>query len=344
MTGVKIDEINANIIKALLADARTSFTAMAKQNNITVVAVRSRYENLRKTGVINGAIMQINPASLGFNCTGYLGLSVNPEKTEEIKEFLNKEPYILSTWNKIQEVNLAAFFAMPNLEYFNSVSDKLKSYPHIKSIQPLIYVGFLVSDHPENLIIKTDVDVEPLTDVEKKSHPLKQEPLHPQLRNKTYVHPPEMQQISNVDRQIAKMLSEDARTPFSSIAKKLNLSTSHIIKKYQKLKKRELFLRSTVTLDLRKLGYKANAMIYLKIEIGTDFAQLQKQLLAIPNLIILVKTIGESDMLAITPIATFEDLFKIEAKFRNIKGVNVVQINVNPTFQQWPFNYFAQVL
>lgn len=338
MAGVKIDQINANIIRALLMDARTSFTEMAKQNGVTVVAVRSRYKNLVKTGVIKGAIMQINPASLGYNCTGYFGFSVNPEKRAEVKDFLDNEPYVLSSWNKIQEINLGTFFALPNLEYFNTVSDKLKSYPHVREVQPLIYVGFLVGDHPENLVIRTDVEVN-----NQKESTLKQGRPQPPLTKK-FVEPAELQQMSKVDRQIAKMLSENARTPFSFISKQLGLSTSNVIKKYNNMKEKGMFLRSTITLDLEKLGYKANAMIYLKIAIGTDFVSLQKELLAIPNLIILVKTIGEADLLAIVPLATFDELFNLEATFREMKGIQVVKINVNPTFYEWPFNYFSQVL
>lgn len=344
MAGVKIDEINANIIRALLADARTSFTEMAKENNITVVAVRSRYENLKKAGVINGSVMQINPYYLGFNCTGFLGLSVLPEKTAEITCFLSKEPYILAIWNKIQETNIGAFFTMPNLENFTETIDKLKSYPHIKSVDPLIYVGFLVGDHPENLAIKPEIDGCRQVFEEKK--PLKIVPESPPEKplRKDFFQTPELQQMSNVDRQIAKMLSHNARTPFSVIAKKLNLSTSHVIKKYQKLRKKGLFIRSSISLDLQKLGYQANAMIFITIEPGTSFVDLQKQLLKIPNLITLMKTIGKCDLLAVVPLMTFTELFELETMFLTVKGIKKAHININPPFRQWPFNYFADLL
>ena len=142
----------------------------------------------------------------------------------------------------------------------------------------------------------------------------------------------------------AKMLSENARTPFNFIAKQLGLSTSNVIKKYNDMKEKGMFLRSTITLDLEKLGYRATAIVYMKIEFGTDFAFLQKELLAIPNLTILVKTIGEADLMAITPLATFDELFNLEATLRAMKGIQVVKINVNPTLSEWPFNYFSQVL
>jgi Lrp/AsnC family transcriptional regulator for asnA, asnC and gidA len=156
---LKIDKINANIIRTLLNDARTSFTEMAKENKITAAAVRSRYENLKKTGVITGAITEINPLRIGFRCYGFLGIRVHPTRITEVMEYLYNQSYILATWNKIQEINIGNYFAVSNLEKFTEISDKLRSHPHIKSVQPIIYVGLPSYDHPENLIIKPNTEI-----------------------------------------------------------------------------------------------------------------------------------------------------------------------------------------
>jgi Lrp/AsnC family transcriptional regulator for asnA, asnC and gidA len=337
MAGVKIDKINANILRRLLKDARTSFTELAEENGITPAAVISRYKNLKKSGIIRGSFMQINPQYLGFNCTGYLGLSVEPQKSEEIEEALDKEPYILSTWKKMHEINIGSFFATPNLEYFNTVTEKLNMHPHINSIQPLIHVGFLNSDHPENLIIRTGVNVERTNSKEKQVGPFN-------LRNKTFVVTPEIEQMDNLDRNIVKMLSADARTSFNYIAKKLNVSTSTVLNRYQKMKKENVFLRSTICIDLGKLGYKSRVMIHFNIKPRVDASKLQKSLLSIPNLIVLNKTLGETDMLAILPIATIEDFFKTKAIFHSINAIKIVHINLNPILHQWPYNFFADVI
>jgi len=336
MTGFKIDEINANIIRDLIANARTSFTKMAKENNVTVVALRNRYENLKQTGVIKGEIMQINPYILGFNCVGNLRLNVNQEKIKETIEFLKNEPYILSIWHRRQEFNLGAFFGAPDLEYFDNIKNRLKNYPYIKDIKHLIYVNYLISDRPEKLIIKPGIDIEQQNDLEKKPHQI--------LLDKPLIETNESRQIPPIDRIIAKMLSENARISFNSIARKLNVSTSHIIKRYNSLKKKNFFLRSTISLNLRKLGYKGVAMIHFNVEMNTDFSEIQKELFNIPNLIVLVKTIGETDMFAIVPIASFEDFFKLKGILQTTKGIKEIQIDLTPADLEWPHNYFVKAL
>jgi Lrp/AsnC family transcriptional regulator for asnA, asnC and gidA len=331
---LRIDEINANILRTLLRDARTSFTAMAKENKITAAAVRSRYENLKNAGVITGAIMQINPHRIGFSCYGFLGIKAHPEKVNEVKDYLNEQPCILSTWTKIQESNIGNYFATPDLEYFTEISDQLKSCLHIKSVQPLIYAGLPVNEYPENLVIKPDTDICHHTYEEVPEHRFK----------KHFIQTPELEQMDKVDRQIAGILAHDARTPFSTIAKKVKISTSQVIKKYKNLKEDGFFLRSSITVDMKKLGYKANAMIYIKTALGTKVVDIHERILRIPNVIVLGKIIGECDLLAAVPVTSFEELFALDGQFREVKGVETVQINANPPFPSWPFDFFAPLL
>ena len=331
---LRIDEVNANILRTLLKDARTSFTEMAKENKITAAAVRSRYENLKNAGVITGAIMQINPHRIGFSCYGFLGVKADPEKANQVKDYLNEQPCILSTWNKIQESNIGTYFATPTLEHFTKVSDRLKSYSHIKSVQPLIYAGLPVNDYPENLLIKEDTEI---------CHDKHREAREPRLE-KSFIQTPELEQMNKVDREIAGILAQDARTPFSTIAKKVKVSTSQVIKKYKKLKENRFFLRSSITIDPKKLGYKANAMVYIKTALGTNVSDIHTRILGIPNVIILGKIIGECDLLAVVPVTSFEELFEVDKQFREIDGVEKVQVNANPPFPSWPFDFFAPLL
>jgi len=336
MKTLMIDKVNANILKALLKDARTSFTEMAKENRITAAAVRSRYENLKNAGVITGAIMQVNPQFIGFRCYGFLGIKTHPEKVKELQDFLSKQPYILSTWNKIQESNIGNYFASPNLEHFTEISDQLKSNPHIKSVQPLIYVGLPANEYPENLVIKLGTKIGHKQNFGEKD-------AEGRLK-KCFIQTPELEQMNKIDREIARILSQNARVPFSTVAKKVKISTSQAIKKYRKLKENRLFLKSSITVDPKKLGYQANAMIYIKTALGTKVVDIHKKILGIPNVIMLGKVMGECDLFAVVPVASFEELFELDRQFREIDGIEKVQVNTNPPFPSWPFNFFAQLL
>ena len=116
---MKIDHINGLIIRQLLGDSRKSFTEIAKKVGITSTAVRNRYLNLKKLGVIVGSTILVNPRAMGYNCYGFLGIKANQKKINEVKDFLIKQQGILFTWDKIQEINIGNYFALHSLEDFS---------------------------------------------------------------------------------------------------------------------------------------------------------------------------------------------------------------------------------
>ena len=71
---------------------------------------------------------------------------------------------------------------------------------------------------------------------------------------------------------------------------------------------------------------------------------IHKKILGIPNVIMLGKVMGECDLLAVVPVASFEELFELDRHFREIDGIEKVQVNTNPSFPSWPFNFFAQLV
>lgn len=75
-----------------------------------------------------------------------------------------------------------------------------------------------------------------------------------------------MTNIDDVDKKILKILEEDSRTPFSIIARRLNLSESTIHIRIKKLKENGILKRYTVDVDLEKAGKGVTAFVMLKAE------------------------------------------------------------------------------
>ena len=60
--------------------------------------------------------------------------------------------------------------------------------------------------------------------------------------------------MDKIDLYIGKILTGNARMSFTKIAKKLGISTSTVIKRYNRLRKKVLPY-SYLTINLKKLGY-----------------------------------------------------------------------------------------
>lgn len=96
----KIDEIDVKILKALLKDPRTSFAEIAEDCGMSTNAIRMRFKQLKEEGVIQGAIMQLNPKSLGYDCIAYLRIQAHINEEANVRDFLKKIPCIFGLANK----------------------------------------------------------------------------------------------------------------------------------------------------------------------------------------------------------------------------------------------------
>lgn len=319
-----IDEIDSIILKRLLIDSRTSFTNLAKECNISVVAVRMRYKRLRKEEVIRGETMLINPFSLGYNYISLIGIVTTKENEEKAIKYLNlKLPHpligrrfgVYNLW--IPEV------AFHNLDEISKLQRELEASPYIKTADAvLLSENSTIPQHPENLVIK---------------------PFKGKL---DYTPSPNKQvqvELDETDRAIAKILVYQARIPFRQIANQLGVSTKNVIERYKRLKG-SLFTLSTIMVDLNKLGYHAGAFMVIKLANKSKMPEVEAELLKTPNVILLVKYIGAYDMFAHVVFESFEAYFEMMHCIYQIPDVERVDFFLVPSFRSWPANVFAPLL
>lgn len=71
---MKIDGIDKIIIKRLVKDARTPVLSIAREVGISGAAIHQRLRKLEKSKLIDGYKMVINPKSLGYTTTAFIGI------------------------------------------------------------------------------------------------------------------------------------------------------------------------------------------------------------------------------------------------------------------------------
>jgi len=71
---MKIDGIDKIIIKTLVKDARTPVLSIAREVGISGAAIHQRLRKLEKSKLIDGYRMVINPKSLGYTTTAFVGI------------------------------------------------------------------------------------------------------------------------------------------------------------------------------------------------------------------------------------------------------------------------------
>ena len=104
------------------------------------------------------------------------------------------------------------------------------------------------------------------------------------------------QKIDNLDKQILRMIAEDARVPFLEVARACNVSGAAIHHRIQKLTSMGILKGSQFVIDPEKIGYETCAYIGLNLKNPENFDAVVNKLREIPEVVECHYTTGDFDM------------------------------------------------
>ncbi len=104
------------------------------------------------------------------------------------------------------------------------------------------------------------------------------------------------QKLDKLDRQILKLISDDARIPFLEVARECNVSGAAIHQRVQKLTSMGVIKGSQYIIDPEKIGYDTCAYIGLNLKHPEKFDDVVKKLKTIPEVVECHYTTGNYDM------------------------------------------------
>jgi len=99
--------------------------------------------------------------------------------------------------------------------------------------------------------------------------------------------------LDEIDHQILDILIENARTPFTDIAKKLLVSAGTIHVRVKKMEDEGIIKGSTLTLDYEKMNYNFIAHVGLFLESSSTIRDVLAALELIPNVTVAYITAGK---------------------------------------------------
>ena len=104
------------------------------------------------------------------------------------------------------------------------------------------------------------------------------------------------QKLDKLDKQILRMIAEDARVPFLEVARACNVSGAAIHQRIQKLNSLGIIKGSKFIIDPEKIGYETCAFIGLNIRNPENFDSVVKRLKDIPEVVECHYTTGDFDL------------------------------------------------
>ncbi len=99
-------------------------------------------------------------------------------------------------------------------------------------------------------------------------------------------------EIDNIDLKILALLSEDAKTPYTEIAKKVYVSGGTVHVRMRKMEEMGIVRGTTLNMDYSKLGYDITAFLGIYLEKNSMYDEVANELKKVPEVVKIHYTTG----------------------------------------------------
>lgn len=146
---MKIDEVDINIIRSLQRDARTNFSDIANECNVSIDTIIKRFKKMKKNGVIRGTTILLNPKNLGYDCVVSLEIDVNFPHLKKVIDLIDNMSDVVFCNQSMGRHDIFAMAVLENVDELSRLKESLKSHPMITDVKTSIWVNELLLC-PEN--------------------------------------------------------------------------------------------------------------------------------------------------------------------------------------------------
>ena len=123
-----LDAIDARIVAALVADARTSLAELGRLVGLSAPSVSERVKRLEEAGVIEGYSARVNLAALGLPLAAWLRVRPMPGQLHTVAELLRGLPEIVECDRITGDDCFVARAHVRSVEHLERVIDRIIPY------------------------------------------------------------------------------------------------------------------------------------------------------------------------------------------------------------------------
>ncbi|NCC70949.1 Lrp/AsnC family transcriptional regulator [bacterium] len=135
-----IDKIDKHIIEKLIADGRMSFANIAKDINLTDVAVKKRLERLKQRGIIKNIFAEVDYNIIGYNELLEILICIDPSKKNEIVKKLKESEDVLQLFEVTGEYTFICKIIAQDKQDLKLVLDNIYAIDGITKINILTFL------------------------------------------------------------------------------------------------------------------------------------------------------------------------------------------------------------
>lgn len=139
---IKIDETDRKILWALIKNARSKLTSIAKDCEISSTAVKNRIERLKKNGVITNATLLFNMASFGYPYPALIGVNLDINEEDKIANLVREHAKVAAIDRCIGSYDLCLFVFAESIQKLDGLKLIIRKQEGVKDIEINIWKKF----------------------------------------------------------------------------------------------------------------------------------------------------------------------------------------------------------
>jgi DNA-binding Lrp family transcriptional regulator len=333
-----VDNLDKRILWDLLRDGRKSFTAIAKENDVSEDTIWKRYKEMQKKGIITGATIQYNYRLFGYSAVAAVRLNVESQNINSVLDSLQSWPFIgmgakvldsLNLWPKTGE-GAKGVSRLFGSQYTISVFVIFKSLGALEKVKEIISKQHPINGFDTNLWVDTRAIPEKIINY---SPQLSQED-----KNANETADPqqyELLKLDDWDMKIVEKLSEDGRIPFGKIAKEIGISTDTVTRRYERLKKNN-YIRSVLQIDPQKLGYQGYLLILIELSMKGYINEMVDELSKVSGVHDIIRLSGAFDLEIVVHVKDCYDIASIHKEIEKIPYIKRIETCFGQAYNIWP--------
>ena len=317
---LQIKELDSEILKSLLKDGRTGYYEIAKQCGVSENKVWKRCRAMEEKGVINGATVQINFGSFGFDALATFLIGIEAQQLEQAMELIRNITEIRSYRQYNSVFNIRSVATLRNLNELDYLKQVIRRKLPTVGLKTYIWTG--VRNIPENLNF---------TGAQKNVYGIEQPDQAPEDRKLS-----EKITVDELDKQIASKLALDGRESFTKIAQEMGVSTDTIVKRYHRLKEKGA-IKVSIQINPNKIGYTSILDFNIAFTRPGGLSNpVVESLAKIPDVIIITETSGDYDLQLSAMIRDTAQSFDMQDQIARISGITKIEVGARKIPESWP--------
>ncbi|GEA51235.1 DNA-binding transcriptional regulator AsnC [Vibrio inusitatus NBRC 102082] len=135
-----LDQLDKDILKTLMEDARTPYAEMGKRFNVSPATIHVRIEKMKAAEVIEGTEVIVNTKKLGYDVCCFIGINLNAAKDyHSALEKLNALDEVVEAYYTTGAYSIFVKLMCRSIEELQHVLiNKLQAIDEVQSTETLI--------------------------------------------------------------------------------------------------------------------------------------------------------------------------------------------------------------